>query len=332
MKKIQIMGWLVMAAAFITTFTACSSDENNDVLGGTPVEPVRTVSVTVGAGITDDATTRSAIIDGTNNQGKATHTLKFTEGDRLFVQAMYGTYVQDELYYEYYEHVLSGFLTMNDGSLSDDYKSASFSGTLKQYNRVGESYNYTAAGSISVTYTSDPLARGDNGAKKSFATLVHKDAIEGADYTDKGWDIDYKTNKLATNVNVLMTKYLTVMSSSEGTGYNSSTKSFNYLNDTGNTPILNCTISGLTANATYTVTYVIDGPEGDFDVTLSPEVTANGSGVATFAFFGDESSINHALKFVRTSPNETKTATLGKKNLGVSSMIFNVSRKAESLP
>ena len=321
MKKIQIMGWLVMAAAFITTFTACSSDNNSDEPGGSPVEPVRTVSITVGAGITDD-TTRS-YIDQNNNTH--THTLKFTQGDKLFVRAMYGS--ADGLYYEY---MLRGFLTMN-GSPSADGMSASFSGTLVQYNRGSDNskdgYSYTPAGSITVSFNSDDPLSGEN-VKKVFATLVHKDATLGTDYTDEGWNITYALNKLTPDVNTLMTKYLTVTSSSEGTGYNSSTESFS-LNDAGNTPILNCTISGLTANTTYSVTYDIDG---DKDVDLSPTVKANASGVATFAFFGDESSSSHALKFVSSSPSEKKTATLGNKNLGVSSKIFNVSRMAISTP
>lgn len=298
-----------MAAAFITTFTACSSDDAID----DPKAPVRSISVSVGAGINDVATTRSVI----DNSVAGKRPLKFTEGDKLFVRAMYGN--ADGLYYE---HMLRGFLTINDGSLSADGKSASFSGTLEQYDRGSgnkiDGYTYEPAGSITVSYTSDPIGE----AQKAFATLVHKDATLD-DYTDEGWDIYYAFDKLTSDVNTLMTKYLAVTSSSEGTGYNSSKKSFK-LNDAGNTPILNCTISGLTANTTYTVTYNIEGG----DVDLSPTVTADESGKATFAFFGNESSSSHALTFVSTSPDKTKTANLGNKDLGVSFRIFNVSRTA----
>ena len=314
MKKIHIVGWLVMAAAFITTFTACSSDDAID----DPKAPVRTISISVGAGINDVATTRSGIIEGKNGENKTTRSMKFTTGDKLFVRAMYGT--EDNGYYQY---MLRGFLTMV-GSPTNDDKSASFIGTLEQYNRGDGNgiagYTYEPAGSITVSYTSDPIGE----AQKAFATLVHSSAILDTDYTDEGWDIYYALDKQTPDVNTLMTKYLAVTSSSEGTGYNSSNKSFT-LNDAGITPILNCTISGLTANTTYTVTYDIDG---DDDVALSPTVTANGSGVATFAFFGDEWSVNHALKFKSTSPDETKTATLGSKSLGQGSKFFNVSRTA----
>lgn len=308
-----------MAAAFITTFTACSSDDNNEAFGDSPVEPVRTVSVTVGAGITDDATTRSEIIEGTNSDNKTTRTLKFTTGDKLFVRAMYGDENDG-----YYTNMLRGFLTMDENSLSVDRKSASFSGTLVQYTRNGNStdnYTYTPAGSITVHFNSDPIGE----ANKAFATLVHNDAILGTDYTDKGWDIDYKIDKLTPDVNTLMTKYLTVTSSSDGVGYNSNTKSFT-LNDAPNPSILNCTISGLTGGTTYTVTYDVDGTEKD--VTFEDKVTANGSGVATFAFFSDDWSGKHALNFVSTSSSETKIANLGDKKLGVSFKIFNVARTA----
>ena len=118
-----------------------------------------------------------------------------------------------------------------------------------------------------------------------------------------------------------MTKWLDVSSSSAGTGYNKETKSF-ALNDPGNTPIVNCTISGLTADTTYDVTYVFDTHE----TPLSPTVTTDASGTAKFAFFGDESASTHALTF--KSGSETKTANLGSKNLGGAFKIFNVTRTA----
>lgn len=305
MKKIQIMGWLVMAAAFITTFTACSSDDNNEAFGDSPVEPVRTVSVTVGAGITDDATTRSGIIEGT-------HTLKFTTGDKLFVRAMYG----DENG-GYYTNMLTGFLTINENSLSDDDKSASFSGTLVQYTRnvnSTDNYTYTLAGSITVSFISDPIDE----AVTAFATLVHKDAILGTDYTDKGWDINYPFNKLATDVNRLMTKNLAVTGE-----YGKVEKSFK-LNGGTFDPILDCTINGLTENATYTVTYTY----GEYAMSLSPTVTAYGN-TAKFAFFGTaEGKKSHVITLVNTNnDSDKKIVDLGEKDLGTRK-IYNVARTA----
>ena len=216
------------------------------------------------------------------------------------------------------------------GLPSADGLSASFTGDLEQWDRSGNStdgYTYSKAESITVTYT-DPL--GD--AQKTYATLVHNGTTEGEnkDYTDYGWSISYYYNvynKLATGddaVNTLMTKWLDVSSSSEGTGYNASTKSFT-LNDAGNTPIVNCTINGLTASTTYSVTYVIGDTEDD-KIALSPSVTTDASGTAHFAFFGDESASTHALTF--KSGSETKTASLGDRSLGQAFKIFNVTRTA----
>lgn len=330
MKQIKTLGWLVMAAALTTTFAACSSDDN---VAEEPAAPVKkTVSVTVGAGFNDEATTRSAITEGTNASGAKTRTLTFTEGDKLFVRANYGSSVTNDDGDVLYEHVLRGYLTMAS-SPSADGKSASFSGDLEQWNRSGNStdgYQYAKAGSITVTFTD---ALGD--AAKTYATLVHNGTTEGneGDYTDYRWSISYYYvyNKLATGenaVNTLMTKYLDVSSSSEGNGYNQSTKSFK-LNDAGNTPIVNCTINGLTTNTTYNATYVIGESEDD-KIALSPTVTADASGTAKFAFFGDESATSHKLRFVNASNNsDIKIANLGDdKNLGQAFKIFTVTRTA----
>ena len=327
MKQIKTLGWLVMAAALITTFAACSNDDNDTP--DTPAAPAKSITITVGAGITDDNATRSAVDYDANAK---TRTLTFTTGDKLFVRANYGSSVKDGYGDVLYEHVLRGYLTMV-GSPSADGLSASFMGDLEQWDRSGNStdgYTYSKAGSTTVTYTDDPLA--DSNCKGAFATLVHNGTTEGAegDYTDYGWSISYYDNvynKLATGdnaVNTLMTKWLDVSSSSEGTGYNASTKSF-ALNDAGNTPIVNCTINSLSASTTYSVTYVIgEGEEGK--IALSPSVTTDGSGTAKFAFFGDESASTHALTF--KSGSETKTADLGSKNLGEAFKIFNVTRTA----
>ena len=315
MKKIQIMGWLVMAAAFITTFTACSSDENNEVIGGTPVEPVRTVSVTVGAGIIDDAITRSGIKEGT-------HTLEFTADDKLFVRAMYGNVEKDNDNNEYYQFMLRGYLTLVE--LADD-GSASFSGTLEQYNR-GESdetgvYTYTGPNSISVSFT-DPIGDATGGA---FATLVHKDAtktegeIEG-DYTDYVWDIYYEPYVLANGndcVNTLMTKNLVVTGA-----YNAEEKSFK-LNGGTFDPILNCTINELTVGATYRVTYTY----GNDEEPLSNSVEADDVGTARFAFFGTVGGKkSHVITLVNIKDaSDTKTFDLGEKDL-LTKKIYNVTR------
>ena len=330
MKQIKTLGWLVMAAALITTFAACSNDDNDTP--DTPAAPAKSITITVGAGITDDNATRSAVEDGTDAQGKATHTLKFTTGDKLFVRAMYGTSVYDATNIEYYyEHIFRGYLTMS-GSPSADRKSATFTGNLVQYDRHGNegSYTYTEATSNSITFTDlDDAAKDSNGNPIVYATLVHNGATEGEqnDYVDEGWNIYYNaSDKLATGdnaVNTLMTKWLTVTSPTVN-GYVG--KVFK-LNDAGNTPIVNCTINGLTKSTEYTVTYVIGDTEDD-KIALSPSVTTDEYGTVHFAFFGDESASTHALTFTATAGSEEKTADLGSKSLGQAFKIFNVTRTA----
>ena len=313
MKQIKTLGWLVMAAALTTTFAACSNDDNDTP--DTPAAPVKSVTITVGAGI-DEATTRSAITTGTS-EGKTTRTLTFTTGDKLFVRANYGTNVTNDYGEDLYEHVLRGYLTMV-GSPSADGKSASFTGDLEQWDRSGndtDGYTYSKAGSITVTFT-DPLGE----AKTTYATLVHNGTTEGVDYIDYGWSISYYykvCDKLASDVNTLMTKWLDVNAPS----YSKSEKSFN-LTDAGTTPIVNCTIKGLTPSTTYDVTYVVD----TYETALSPSVATDENGTAKFAFFGYESEATHSLTF--KSGSETKTANLGSKNLGEAFKIFNVTRTA----
>lgn len=319
MKQIKTLGWLVMAAALITTFAACSNDDNDTP--DTPAAPAKSITITVGAGITDDNATRSAITtEGTSR------TLTFTTGDRLFVSASYGTAANDDS--DCYEHVLSGYLTMV-GSPSADGKSASFTGDLEQWDRGSKdnegNYTYTKAASITVSVGEDPLS-----AEVTSATLVHKDAVKDTDYDDEGWRILFKYDVLASDVNTLMTKNLEIVT----TQYSS--KSFKFNESILPTlPILNCTISGLTASATYDVTYAIGNTEND-QIPLSPAVTAvsNGTnGTATFAFFGmyDEGqAYTHTLTFKNTNDNsDTKTVTIGTRDLSsYKTKVLNVTRTA----
>ena len=321
MKQIKTLGWLVVAAALTTTFAACSNDDNDTP--DTPAAPAKSITITVGAGITDDNATRSAVDYDANAK---TRTLKFTTGDRLFVSASYGSAATDDS--DCYEHVLSGYLTMV-GSPSADGKSASFTGDLEQWDRGSKdnegNYTYTKAASITVSVGEDPLA-----GSVTSATLVHNAAVKDTDYDDEGWRILFKYDVLASDVNTLMTKSLEIVT----TQYSS--KSFKFNESILPTlPILNCTISGLTASATYDVTYAIGNTEND-QIPLSPAVTAvsNGTnGTATFAFFGmydEEQEYTHTLTFKNTADNsDTKTVTIGKRDLSsYKTKVLNVTRTA----
>ena len=317
MKQIKTLGWLVVAAALTTTFAACSNDDNDTP--DTPAAPAKSITITVGAGITDDNATRSAVDYDANAK---TRTLKFTTGDRLFVSASYGSAATDDS--DCYEHVLSGYLTMV-GSPSADGKSASFTGDLEQWDRGSKNaegnYTYTKAASITVSVGEDPLS-----AEVTSATLVHKDAVKDTDYDDEGWRILFKYDVLASDVNTLMTKNLEIVT----TQYSS--KVFKFNKSISTLPILNCTISGLTANATYNVTYAIGDTEND-KFPLSPAVTANESGTAMFAFFGmyqEGENYSHTLTFKNTADNsDTKTVTIGTRDLSsYKTKVLNVTRTA----
>ncbi|MBP3251490.1 MAG: hypothetical protein J6M25_02450 [Prevotella sp.] len=320
MKQIKTLGWLVVAAALTTTFAACSNDDNDTP--DTPAAPAKSITITVGAGITDDNATRSAITtEGTSR------TLTFTTGDKLFVRASYGTAANDDS--DCYEHVLSGYLTMV-GSPSADGKRASFTGDLEQWDRGDKdaegNYTYTKAASITVSVGDDPLS-----AEVTYATLVHKNAVKDTDYDDEDWRILFKYDVLASDVNTLMTKNLEIVT----TVYDS--KSFKFNESISPTlPILNCTISGLTNNATYNVTYTyansITGVKVD-SYSLTSTVTANENGTATFAFFGmyqEGENYSHTLTFENINDNsDTKTVTIGTRDLSsYKTKVLNVTRTA----
>ena len=126
MKAIRMLGTLAMTAAVAMVVGACSSDDNlvdNGAADGATA--ARSVTVTVGAGIADDAATRSAVVNGTDAEtGKPTRTLKFTPGDKLYV---YGEI--NNIEYK------SGMLKMV-GEPTNDGMNATFSGEMTAYTKV----------------------------------------------------------------------------------------------------------------------------------------------------------------------------------------------------
>ena len=243
------MGWLVMAAAFIMSFAACSNDDNE-----TNVQP-QTIHVSVGAGVGNDGTTRSEMVIENGNR-----VLTFTEGDRLYVWENLGSRLS-----------LAGYLTMKEGSLTPDRKSATFEGDLKVY-------NYKSLPAVVTSYDfggADPLSIGP-----AYAYLVHKNMVEGtteasgAHYSISEYSRDlnyFKVNLKAPDVKTFMESALRV-----GGRYNSTTKTFEL--SKMNYAIFNCTISGLTPNQEYG--FNIYGDE----LIGGVRYTTNSSGVASFVF------------------------------------------------
>ena len=117
-------GWLVMAAALTMGMASCSSDEN--MIEEQPEQPTakNLFHVTVGAGIDNGTMTRATVDDSeTDGNGKTLRTLKFTEGDQL--------YVMGESEIGGYHYDMNGLLSI--GNITGDGTQASFSGDLTAF-------------------------------------------------------------------------------------------------------------------------------------------------------------------------------------------------------
>lgn len=315
MKRLtSIAVLLTIAAALATTVISCTSDDD---LTAQPAEPAveqpaiepRTVHVTVGAGISNGDATRSAVVkDGT------TRTLTFTAGDRLFI---YATIVRAE------NITMTGYLTL-DETPAEGATTATFSGDLTVYKWSWDDWK-----DVEYAYTfsaSDPLSE----CEEVTATLVHRDAV-GYESDEHSSEPTYNT-RIAPTVDELMTTILSVQG-----GYDAATKSFSlssiYWEET-ETPIFNCTISGLAPGTTYTVKHfqaadfedaLMNAIPDDYSSKLG-KVTSDGDGTATFACY----VINvykpyHLFTFTDESSNRLNVY-LGAKSLG--SKVYNVARQA----
>lgn len=337
MKQIlNKQGWLVMAAALIIGLSACSND---DVVSEGPLKAdgPQTISITVGAGFDEDASTRSAVV---YNESAKTRTLIFTEGDRLYVQGFLGEHHVESIgdtYYSYYDYKIAGCLTMVEGSLSEDGKSAKFAGDL--YLLPSKKFEYEWG--IDYGYEKDEEATYDFEGKDPLSLtaetqtyLVHEDAVEYDDFymTDSyfgfmsGW---------ASDVNTLIT---TKMSVGSYDNYNAEAKSFTLYNMTG--PIFNFAISGLEANTSYQIYYcgTYGSPEFPFpfENPLGNAITSDASGKVSFAIFAISYSRSHGIKFVPTneegwadeSYGDVMMVDLGELSLDEET-IYNITRKAK---
>lgn len=368
MKTMKMtLGWLVMAAALTMGLTACTGDDSLVENMEQPAQPTaaKTVHVTVDAGISD-GTTRSAV-DYTNG----TRTLQFTTGDRLYIRGVLET-GKDNMGTDHDTKLVAGYLTVDASSIDASGTSASFTGDLDilegdivetefgqkyvidkeaeydwQYmgydEEMGEEiYDYVLVQDEEGHWETDydkPLAYGITGyhdgsynftdpanpladCRSVSSVLVHKDAGDRfVVNVDKSWY--YKTG-LAANAEELMTTYLTV----EGTYADNHFT----LATSGTNPILNCTISGLTAGTTYDVIYLYGTSSyKDRKMSLS-SLTADAQGQATLAFFGNAmANAYHAIRFVNQSDgSDWKLVNIAQKTLG--SKVYNVSRTAEDDP
>ena len=310
------LGWLVGAAArkavggamtaAALLFAGCSSED--DTIAGEPktTEPTAqatVIRVTVGAGISDgEATTRSTVVkDG------STRTLQFSAGDKL--------YVWRELAGDVTKH-LAGELTMKDGSPTDGGTQASFEGELTVYDDKGAAASYDFG-------ATNPLAG-------STATLLHAGMTLNTDYSidgaTKAVTFADATGVSAT-VEALMTKGLVVSGL-----YDAENDRFPLA---AGQPILSCTIAGLKAGATYTMTYSASIDDGTYREHTTGSVATDASGTATFACFGGTrlydgsqwvNNLYHRIRLTNAADEgDTYTVSIGQKEF--EGKVYNVSRK-----
>ena len=173
-------------------------------------------------------------------------------------------------------------------------------------------------GSYDFTDPANPLAD----CLSVSSVLVHKDAGDRfVVEDDKSWY--YKTG-LAANAEELMTTYLEVQGTYNGSQFNLATA--------GTSPILNCTISGLTAGATYDVIYLYGTSSYKDQKKRLSSLTADAQGQTTLAFFGSRiADAYHAIRFVNLSDDsDWKLVNIAQKTL--TNKVYNVSRTAVDDP
>lgn len=308
MKLTTTLSALTIAAALMMGLTACTNDDNIAATTEQPetVSQQTTVHVTVGAGIGDgDGTTRAAV-----TQEGTTRTLRFTEGDRLYVvESIYS--VTPYVY-------LAGYLDMV-GSPSADGKSASFSGNLSVYLGDGtpSTYDFGDADPLTVDATAAYLVP----AAASAGFIIDNNPVANPINAAK---------MIAADVNTLMVSTLYVSGM-----YTSSSKSFSL---SAQKPILNCTIGDLENNTEYSVKLRVAGDQSDYEsgnymyetTYDAMTVTSDDDGIARFAISGlsdisaETYNFYYALQFIPTGGGATKTYVLGQKDLGVK--VYNVTK------
>lgn len=319
-----------------------------------------TVHVTVGAGI---AQTKSAV-DYTNG----IRTLKFTEGDQLYVRGEAGERVPgDEYGTAYYPYILAGFLIIDPTSISDDGTSATFTGDLHLYEAQQNEIKET----IPAQSHLEPIAWDEDGNETEWMEVVDyegEEVISGSYYTyfdeshmdladvfnssDPLSECFYPSAQLVHNnsydafdinpaewtgcyegrfahdLTALMTTKLSVSG-----GYDISSKAFDLSTGNDIQPILNCTISGLKSGVTYIVGYGADTTlqsQGYHMFDNEEEaVTANDSGTVSFAFIGYSGMLYHRLKFEEKTDNSQKDVKY--VDLGQKNLVqkvYNITRTA----
>ena len=311
--------WLVAMAAGVamTAMTACSSEKEltETPIVEQPAQPTtKGVKVTVTAGISDGAQTRSAVTEGTDAQGKTTRTLKFTAGDRLYIHGeIYDNYPYNNPDHDpnkvVVETALCGYLDIDNTSIDNDGTTASFSGSLHTYDvYTDEEVAYDFKGA-------DPLAacnydNNEGYGEPAHAYLVHRDTKAGS-YDTGNRDFRYNPEDMfADDVETLMTTALFVMGRYNGsTGFTLSAEK----------PILNCTLSGLAADHDYTATLTTGSGRG-----INYNIHTGVDGACAFAISTYSHWSSHRTITIKDGETEVGTIDLGTREL--TAKVYNVKR------
>ena len=320
MNKMTLhIGVLTIATALTFVFISCSSNGDDLMLPSVeePTAAAQTIQITVGAGIDNGASTRSEVT--TTGSGKDTNrTLKFTSGDKLYVT---GTVAEGK--------ILAGILDIDATSISGG-TSATFTGTYTSTNGYEFSkakglhvyqYDKTSKKYLTVSHTfntTDPLSE----CTLVSALLVHNGTINNLEvYPELSYAqlMPIYNHFLASTIDELMTHCLYVSGSYSASKFSLAVAESGYCS-----PIFNCNISGLAGSTTYQVEHIF-GTENW--TTSVGEVTTDGSGKATFAYYisnmKDATSYPHAIRF-KPSSGDWYKIDLGTKTL--TNKVYNVTR------
>lgn len=308
-KMISFVGMLAIAAILTACFSACSNEE---ILDNTvqPTQPQK-IHVTVGAGL-GDAETRSKVdYDATAK----TRTLKFTACDQLYIVGDIDAI-----------HRMGGYLTLTSGAGTT---SATFSGDLTVWVKPGN-FDYKEDNTYTLQNPNNPML--EYGTNEVKATLIHKDAIEGAisvNSSTKLYSFNYEkclVTGQSDNASELMKSGIYV----HGT-YNATTESFSL---SCGDPIFNCnfTIDGLTHGTAYYVRLEKDNRK----ITYDQAVTADAYGYVHFACTTDLSgSGNWTIKLCADNKFITIDFQIYERPIGdkeIRAKVYNVGKAPDPNP
>ena len=280
MKKQKTLAFaLTMAVALAMTTTSCSDNEDNPI----NEDIVTGAKVTVSANIADEAATRSTLTVDDRPE------LTFIAGDQIYVYGLINETTS-----------VAGYLTMV-GSPTNGNTNATFTGTVKAYDISSKTpieiddYNFGG---------NDPLALCTEKAAK--ATLLHKGYNTEAISIIPGNGADFYPYYIkADDVKTLIETSLPV----EG-NYASDSKNFTLSN---NSPIINCTLTGLTAGTSYRVGLYYEGKIVWYE-SFASDFIADENGVIHTVFASLE-SVDNIWNIIVDSPDDLYHIDFGVSSL-----------------